>query len=231
MNLVLIGPPGAGKGTQAARVALVWGVPRISTGDILRRALDAGDSLGASVGLAMTRGELVSDGIMGELVSNSLTHADASRGFVLDGFPRTLEQAFALDALLKERGRLAVVELAVPDSELLRRLSQRRVCGRCGANAESSANDHQAECGCGGPLVLRPDDDDGVARERLAVYAKATAPVIEFYRERRALRTINGNLPTDQVTERINLAIDPIFDTYFDSLPNAWSGGTPFLTS
>ncbi len=231
MILVLIGPPGSGKGTQAARVALALDVPRISTGDILRRAIEAGDALGASVGDAMSRGELVGNEIMIGLVSHRLAHPDAARGFVLDGFPRTIEQAVALDALLEERGPLAAIELTVPDSELRRRLSQRRVCGRCGASARFSEDSPESTCACGGSLVLRPDDDDQVVRDRLAVYAKATAPVLEFYRGRRALHTINGNLPTDQVTERINLAIDPIFEKYFSGLPDTWSGGTPFLTS
>src|SRR5471032_874946 len=149
MNLVLIGPPGAGKGTQASRVALAWGVPRISTGDILRKAIESGDPLGVSFADAMACGELVRDDIMAGLVSNRLAHPDASLGFVLDGFPRTVEQAVALDALIEQRGPLAVVELTVPETELLRRLSQRRVCSVCGANAESSAARSQPGCTCG----------------------------------------------------------------------------------
>ena len=231
MNLVLIGPPGAGKGTQAARVALAWGVPRISTGDILRRAIESGEPLGLSVADAMTRGDLVSDEVMAELVSNRLAHPDASQGFVLDGFPRTVEQARALDTLIEARGPLAIVELSVPSSELLRRLSQRRVCSVCGANAASSTPSSQATCPCGGSLVLRPDDDESVARERLAVYTRATSPVLEFYKARGALRTVNGNLSEDEVTERINLAIDPLFDKYIDELRGTWTRRTPFLTS
>lgn len=231
MNLVLIGPPGAGKGTQASRVARAWGVPRISTGDILRRAIESGDPLGVSVADAMTRGDLVRDDIMAELVSNRLAHPDAGPGFVLDGFPRTVEQAIALDALIEQRGPLAVVELTVPKTELLRRLSQRRVCSVCGANADSSAASGSPGCTCGGALVLRPDDDETVARERLAVYTRSTGPVIEFYKARRALRTVNGNLPENEVTERINLAIDPLFDKYIDELRGPWTRRTPFLTS
>ncbi len=231
MNLVLIGPPGAGKGTQAACVALSWGVPRISTGDILRRAIESGEPLGLAVAAAMTRGDLVSDEVMAELVSNRLAHPDARNGFVLDGFPRTVAQALALDTLVEGRGQLAVVELSVPAAELLRRLSQRRVCSVCGTNAASSTPSSQSGCPCGGELVLRPDDDESVARERLAVYTRATGPVLEFYKARGALRTVNGNLPEAQVTERINLAIDPLFDKYIDELRGTWTRRTPFLTS
>ena len=212
MNLVLIGPPAAGKGTQAGRIALAWGVPRISTGDILRQAIESGDSLGISVKDIVSRGDLVSDDVMAELVSRRLADLDTRCGFVLDGFPRTIEQALILDALMEERGPLAVIELTVPERELLRRLCQRRVCSACGASARSPATSSQRGCACGGSLVLRSDDNETVARERLAVYTRATRPVLEFYEARRRLRTVNGNLPAEQVTAHINLAIDPRVD-------------------
>ena len=132
MNLVLIGPPGAGKGTQAARVALTWGVPRISTGDILRRAIESGESLGASVAAAMNRGDLVSDEVMAQLVSSRLARPDAQPGFVLDGFPRTVEQALALDPLIEGRGPLAVVELSVRKTSCFA-VSQRGASAACAA--------------------------------------------------------------------------------------------------
>ena len=190
MNLVLIGPPGCGKGTQATRVAAAWGVPHISTGDILRRAVASGSMLGEAVRDSMSRGELVSDEIMTDLIAERLADLDATEGFVLDGFPRTVEQAYALDVLMEERGRLAVVELAVPDDELVRRLSQRKL------------------------LEGREDDEEAVVRERLRVYHRNTQPVIDFYK-RRTLLTVNGNLPPEEVTERITLAVDPVFDEYF----------------
>ncbi len=195
MNLVLIGPPGCGKGTQATRLALAWSVPHISTGDILRRAVASGSMLGDAVRDAMSRGELVSDEIMTDLVAERLADLDATVGFVLDGFPRTVEQAYALDVLMEERGPLAVVELTVPDEEIVSRLAKRRT-------AEG-----------------RTDDEEAVVRERLAVYHRATQPVIDFYKTRRTLLTVNGNLPPEEVTERISLAVDPIFDRYFDSNP------------
>jgi adenylate kinase len=183
LNLVLIGPPGCGKGTQAARVAQASGVPHISTGEILRHAVDGGSMLGDAVKDSMSRGELVSDEIITDLVAERLADLDATTGFVLDGFPRTVEQAYALDVLMEERGRLAVVELIVPDEELVRRLARRRT-------AEG-----------------RTDDDETVVRERLAVHRRSTQPVIEFYRMRRTLLTVNGDLPPEQVTERITLAV------------------------
>ena len=184
LNLVLIGPPGCGKGTQASRVAVACGVPHISTGDILRRAVASGSMLGESVRDAMSRGDLVSDEIMTDLVADRLTDVDAAAGCVLDGFPRTVEQAIALDVLMEERGQLAVVELTVPEEELVRRLAVRR--GREG----------------------RADDDEAVVRERLAVYAKATEPVLAFYRRRGTLLTINGNLPPEDVTALITTEVE-----------------------
>jgi len=144
--------------------------------------------LGEAVGHAMRRGDLVSDEIMTDLVAERLADLDATSGFVLDGFPRTVEQAIALDVLMEERGPLAVVELKVPDDALVRRLSQRRV------------------------VEARADDDEAVVRERLGVYHRLTAPVLDFYRARKSLITINGDLPAEDVTERITLAVDPLFD-------------------
>jgi len=194
LNLILIGPPGSGKGTQAARVAVAYNVPQISTGEILRRAVASGSMLGEAVRDSMVRGELVSDEIITDLVAERLADLDVASGFVLDGFPRTVEQALALDVLMEERGLLGVVEISVPDDELVRRLRQRRA------------------------IEGREDDDDAVVRERLAVYHRETQPVIDFYKRRRTLLTVNGNLPPEEVTERISLAVDPIFDQVFDSL-------------
>src|SRR4051812_49232296 len=150
--------------------------------------------LGEAVKDSMIRGELVSDEIITDLVAERLADLPVTSGFVLDGFPRTVEQALALDVLMEERGMVVAVEISVPDEELIRRLRQRRA------------------------IEGREDDDDAVVRERLDVYHRATEPVIDFYRRRRALLTVNGNLPPEEVTERITLAVDPIFDRVFDSL-------------
>ena len=211
MNLVLIGPPGAGKGTQADRVALQWGVPKISTGDILRRAAVSTDLLGIAVAGAMAAGELVSDDIMTTLVDERLSQPDASSGFILDGFPRSVEQAQMLDMILEGRGPLLVVEIDVPHSELLRRLSQRRICERCGVN-QSVSGPGASTCTCGGSFVLRSDDNDATAQRRLDVYRRTTAPVLGFYKQRGTLQTVNGDLSPDEVAERISVAIDPAFD-------------------
>jgi adenylate kinase len=211
MNLVLIGPPGAGKGTQADRVALAWGVPKISTGDILRRAAASTDLLGIAVAGAMAAGELVSDDIMTTLVDERLSQPDASRGFILDGFPRSVEQAQMLDMILEGRGPLLVVEIDVPQSELLRRLSQRRICERCGVNQDASGSGASI-CTCGGSFVLRSDDNDVTARRRLDVYTRTTAAVLDFYKQRGTLQTVDGHLSADEVAERISVAIDPAFD-------------------
>jgi adenylate kinase len=214
MNLVLIGPPGAGKGTQADRVSLACGVPKISTGDILRRAATSTDLLGIAVAGAIAAGELVSDDIMTTLVDERLSQPDATSGFILDGFPRSVEQAQMLDMILEGRGPLIVVEINVPEKELLRRLSQRRICERCGVNQDVSGPGANV-CTCGGSFVLRSDDNDVTARRRLDVYTRTTAPVLGYYKQRGTLQTVNGNLPPDEVAGRISLAIAPTFDQNF----------------
>ena len=213
MNLVLIGPPGAGKGTQADRVALTRGVPKISTGDILRRAATSTDLLGIAVAGAMAAGELVSDDIMTTLVDERLGQPDATNGFILDGFPRSVEQAQMLDMILEGRGPLLVIEIAVSVPVLLRRVSQRRICERCGVNQDTSSPG-DASCACGGAFVLRSDDNETTARRRLEVYTRTTAPVLDFYRRRGSLQSVDGALTPDEVAARISLAIDPVFDRH-----------------
>ena len=164
LNVIMLGPPGAGKGTQAERLAKRLGVPRVSTGDILREAVSAGSDLGRQVQAVMSRGELVGDALMVEVVRERICRPDAAAGFVLDGFPRTIAQADALETLLEGRGAPAVVELVVPEDELVRRLSARRVCAVCGVNAWAADTDCAA---CGGRLVQRDDDTAEVVRERL----------------------------------------------------------------
>jgi adenylate kinase len=213
MNIVLLGPPGAGKGTQAAGLARALRVPTISTGDMLRRAVQSGSPLGLAVKAAMDRGDLVDDGMMTELVAARLAEPDTRSGFVLDGFPRTVDQALSLDGLLQHRGDLVVVELAVPDSAIIRRLSERRVCVQCGRNADpDGGNKSSISCACGGSLRQRSDDTESVVRERLRIYECSTRPLIDFYRQRRALRAIDGTQPADLVTAEIARVIDAVFD-------------------
>jgi adenylate kinase len=207
LNLVLIGPPGAGKGTQAERLAARLNVPRISTGDLLREAVALGTPLGGLVRAVMARGELVSDDLMVDLVRERLNRPDAAAGFVLDGFPRTVPQAEALEGLVAGRGPLTVVEIRVPEDELVRRLGSRLVCRVCGVNATPGMGG-EGRCGrCGGELVQRADDGAEIVRERLQVFARATRPLIEFYRGRSVHREVGGTGTPDEVFADLERAV------------------------
>jgi adenylate kinase len=204
----MLGPPGAGKGTQAERFAREHGVPRISTGDILREAVASGTELGRAVKAVMDRGGLVSDAQVLDVVRERLSRDDTARGFVLDGFPRTVPQAQALDALMEERAPLLVVEIQVPDEELVRRLRLRRICGACGANEAAKGEAAATTCGnCGGPLVARSDDAEDVIRERLKVYWRQTQPMIAYYRQRPTFRTVDGAQPAERVHDAVVAAV------------------------
>jgi adenylate kinase len=204
LNVVMLGPPGAGKGTQAERLAVRHGVPRISTGDILREAVQAGTELGRAVARTMAAGELVGDELMIEIVRARLDQPDARRGFVLDGFPRTVPQAIALDRLVAGRGPLAVLHMVVPADVIVARLNGRRICGTCGANAPPTAPPDGACPRCQGRLVPRPDDDEAVIRERLRVYEQQTRPLVDYYRTRPGFFTIDG----DQTPDRVQAALE-----------------------
>ena len=205
LNVVMLGPPGAGKGTQAERFARTHVLPKISTGDILREAVLADTELGRVAKATMDRGELLGDDVMIGIVAERLKRADTKRGFVLDGFPRTVNQANALDAIMQGRGPLVVVDIVVPEDVLLRRLAARRICGSCGVNA---LVEWTTTCGvCGGALITRTDDGDGIVRERLKVYHRQTRPIVEFYSGRPTFRTIDGNQPPDAVTAAMDEAI------------------------
>ena len=206
LNVVMLGPPGAGKGTQAERLAERRGLPRISTGDILREAVQQGTSLGAVAQQTMDAGRLVSDDVMIGIVQERLDQDDARKGFVLDGFPRTVEQAAALDRMVNGRGPLVVLDVVVPEDVLVRRLATRRICGSCGATA---AVDWKQSCEkCAGQLVTRVDDSDEIVRERLKVYQRQSKPLVDYYAARGTLRSIDGNRAADVVTAAVNQAID-----------------------
>jgi adenylate kinase len=216
LNLIMLGPPGAGKGTQAERFARGRGLPRVSTGDILRDAVHEGTGMGGRVKEIMARGELVSDEVMIPVVHERLEQPDARPGFVLDGFPRTVAQAEALDAFMAGRGPLIVVDIVVPEEEIVRRLGSRMICAECGANARSAegagALASKVESGrcrrCGGQLVQRADDSDGVVLARLKVYHRQTEPLVLYYRNRPTFRSVNGAQPPDQVAAALAAAID-----------------------
>ncbi len=207
LDIVMLGPPGAGKGTQAARLARRYAIPAISTGDMLREAVQAGTDLGRRVKAVMDSGGLVGDDAIIEIVRERLRRDDTGRGFVLDGFPRTLAQAEALDDMLNGRG-LTVFEIDVPEEELVKRLSSRRVCRDCAAIANPTEAG-EAACGkCGGGLVQRSDDREDVVRERLKVYRRSTRPLLDYYRGRPSFRTIGGERPPDEVFREITAVVE-----------------------
>lgn len=206
LNVIMLGPPGAGKGTQAERLARKHGLPRISTGDMLRDGINQRLPLALQAKDKMDRGELVDDETMVGIVRERLSRADTKKGFVLDGFPRTCFQGQALDEIMAERddGQLVVVDVVVPEEELVRRLAARRICSKCGTNADSGDSVCRQ---CGGTLVLRSDDDEQVVRERQKVYTQQSKPLVEFYRDRPTFRVVDGAQPPDRVFEQIEAAI------------------------
>ena len=213
LNLVMFGPPGAGKGTQARRLAGERSIPQISTGDVLREAVHAGTQLGVQAKAIMDAGELVSDDIVVGIARERLARDDAQRGFILDGFPRTVAQASALDAMLNGRDPLVILELSVPDERLVRRLSSRRVCSACGAVAgfprDGSGGGVPADCAaCGGALMQRSDDREDVVRERLRVYREQTSALVEFYSGRPTFHRIDGDRQPDVVAMAVVTAVE-----------------------
>jgi adenylate kinase len=208
----MLGPPGAGKGTQARLLQQAVGVPQISTGDMLRAAQHNGSSLGAAARRYMDAGQLVPDEVVIGLVEQRLEAADCARGFILDGFPRTVPQARELERLLSKRGAGldAVVAVEVPREELLRRLSGRLVCRDCGTMYHASSNppEHAARCDrCGGELYQREDDRPDQIAIRLDLHAREVAPVEEYYRATGLLRPVQGTGTQDDVFGRIRASL------------------------
>jgi adenylate kinase len=210
LNVVMLGAPGAGKGTQAEALAKRYGVPKISTGDILREAIAAGSELGRSARATVDAGRLVSDDIMIGIVRERLAREDTTEGFVLDGFPRTVGQAAALDEILSGRGPLAILKVSVPIDELVRRLTQRRVCSVCGANAPPGAAAGATCAKCGGELVQRSDDSEATVRERLEVFERSTRPLVDYYRARPTFFGVDGNQRPDAVQADIRAALESL---------------------
>jgi adenylate kinase len=212
VNVVLIGPPGCGKGTQAVRLAERYGIPHISTGEILRGAVRAGSELGRQVADTLVKGSLVSDDLMTDLVRERLAQSDTARGFVLDGFPRTAGQSRALDEMMGA-ALMIVVLIDVPDSEIIRRMGTRRVCDACRLTQSVSDALHpdSEPCPyCGGNLVRRPDDEPETVRHRLATYTAYAAPVIEHYQRRPSFAVVDGREHSDQVAAAIAEHIDSL---------------------
>jgi adenylate kinase len=210
MRIVLLGAPGSGKGTQAQRLIQRFGLPQISTGDLLRSAVARGTSYGVQARAAMDSGQLVSDEIVLGIIRERLAEPDTARGYVLDGFPRNLVQARALATMLLSIGQPldAVVLLEVPYSEIVKRIAGRRTCPQCGSiynihDAPAGATLRCAQSPDHPPLVQRPDDNEATVSRRLEVYEKQTRPLIDLYAAQGLLRTIDANASPDMVTARL----------------------------
>ncbi len=205
LNLVILGKQGAGKGTQCKRLSEHYAIPHVSTGDILRAAVKSGSPLGLEVASVMEAGALVSDELVIRLVDERFQQSDAQRGALLDGFPRTLAQAEALEALLGEDGIKLCINLDVATELVVERLSSRRVCQECGAIYKDT--DIEAISGtcsnCGGDVIQRKDDQPEAIAKRLEIYERDTAPLLDFYASRQLLVTLNGDQSPDDVTRAI----------------------------
>ncbi len=209
MYLILFGAPGVGKGTQAKLISKHHNVPQISTGDMLREAARKGTELGNKAKQIMARGELVPDDLMLKIIKNRITQSDCAHGFILDGFPRTIPQAEGLAGLMKELNLppLTCIEIQVPEAEIVKRLSSRKVCEACGADYNPNTNPAPADnicTKCGGNIVTRKDDSEETIKNRLRVYRQKTEKVKEYYRERGRFYTIDGNKPVEEVYHQID---------------------------
>ena len=208
MNIIFLGPPGAGKGTQAQIVCQRLGIPQVSTGDMLRAAIAAGTEMGLKAKEYMDQGQLVPDEVVIGIVKDRLADADCQKGYILDGFPRTVEQAKALSTFAKID---VAINLDVPDDVLVKRLSGRRVCPRCGAPYHVDRLNGETVCRADGtPLIQRDDDKAETVLNRLAVYHQKTAPLIDYYREAGLLKNIGGGLSLEEISEEIFRTLEAI---------------------
>ncbi len=208
MRLIMLGAPGVGKGTQAKRLQDEFGIPQISTGDILRAAARDGTELGRVAKGYMDRGELVPDDVIIGIIRERISQPDCERGFILDGFPRTIPQAESLDKILAEMALNldTVLEIYVDPEKIVQRLSNRRVCSQCGAvfNLLTDPPPADGKCpNCGGEIIQRDDDKEETVRNRLAVYEKQTAPLKEFYSKKGIMETIDGDDTIENVYKKI----------------------------
>ena len=219
MKIIFIGPPGSGKGTQAKRLAGRFGIPHISTGDMLREAVADGTELGLQAAPIMASGGLVSDDLMIGIINDRLARPDAQAGFILDGFPRTIVQAEKLDGIVGsdvEAGQgnghsgLRVLQLLVPDDAIVRRITQRRTCVNCGAiyHLENNPPANDSVCDrCGAEVIARADDTEPAVRKRLEAFHRQTLPVATYYKAKQILREVDGVGPVDEIFERITTSL------------------------
>jgi len=211
LKIIFIGPPGSGKGTQAKRLAGRFGIPHISTGDMLREAVADGTELGLQAAPIMAAGGLVSDDLMIGMINDRLARPDAQGGFILDGFPRTIVQAEKLDNIVgtgsgNGDGGLRVLQLLVPDDAIVRRISLRRTCAQCGAiyHLENNPPATDSVCDrCGAEVIARADDTEEAVRKRLESFHRQTLPVATYYKAKQLLREVDGVGPVDEIFERI----------------------------
>ena len=214
MNLILLGPPGAGKGTQAQRIVKARGVAQLSTGDMLRAAVASGSDLGKEAKKIMDAGQLVPDDIIIGMIAERIQSPDCRKGFILDGFPRTTPQAEALDRMLKARGLKLdhVIEMRVDDEALVERISGRFACAGCGAGYHETFHRPKKEGVCddcaGVSFTRRSDDTPDTVRARLTAYHKQTAPILPYYRERGMLKQVDGMASIEQVAAQISAILD-----------------------
>ena len=210
VRLIVFGRQGAGKGTQAAKLADRYGIPHISTGDMLRAAVKEGTEFGLKAKEFMDAGQLLPDDVMLGLVSERLSQSDAQPGWLLDGFPRTAGQADDLQALVAEGGITAAVNLEVPEDVVVERISSRRVCDECGTiYSVSDESGSTGKCAkCGGRVVQRDDDTEDAVRKRLATYNEQTAPLLDWFSQQGLLETVDGMGTPDEVGERVAVAVE-----------------------
>lgn len=213
MNVILLGPPGAGKGTQAAMLAEKTSLVHVSSGDLFRAALRDGTELGMKAKTYMDRGELVPDGVVIDMILERIGAPDCKEGVIFDGFPRTVDQAQALEASLTEQNQTIdkVIYMTVPDDVLLKRISGRRTCKSCGAvfNTYYFAPKAEGVCDvCGGELYQRSDDTEETAKNRLDVYFRQTTPLVDYYREQDTLREVDGEQDIAVVTDAMVAALE-----------------------
>jgi len=211
LKIIFIGPPGSGKGTQAKRLASRFAIPHISTGDMLREAVQDGTELGRQAQPIMAAGGLVSDDLMIGIIKERLAKPDAGRGFILDGFPRTIVQAEKLDGIVGNGTEpLRVLQLLVPDDAIVRRITMRRTCAQCGAiyHLENNPPANDSVCDrCGAEVIARSDDTEEAVRKRLESFHRQTMPVASYYESKNILRKVDGIGPVDEVFERIEKSL------------------------